>query len=137
MQWIGTTIMSARKKPLTLLHGKGVLTDQDALLSLIKTHHQALSDEMMPPLHLGIGQIQPMDHVFLANFRADRMHQLADALSQHCQCHSNDRFCQTNQEFYLFPNTPVTKPLGEVIAQQQLTQLRIAETEKYAHVTFL
>ena len=43
----------------------------------------------------------------------------------------HNRFMQT-----MFPSEALTHIFGEVIAEHGLSQLRIAETEKYAHVTF-
>ena len=92
--------------------------------------------------------IHEQDAIFLVNFRPDRMIQLTDAL------YSADftSFPRSNKPFAnilsmteyradfkhlaLFKTEPVTNTLGEYIGNLGLKQLRIAETEKYAHVTF-
>ena len=88
------------------------------------------------------------DAVLFMNFRADRARQLAQALTSSDFTGFN-RVRQpavhlvTTTEYAGSLNCPVAFPpdtledsLGEVLADKGLTQLRIAETEKYAHVTF-
>jgi len=91
------------------------------------------------------------DGVFFANFRADRIREIATALLDpdfsgfECEKrvafsaalglveYSTDlnRFMAT-----LFPPQDLSDTFGEIVADAGMTQLRIAETEKYAHVTF-
>ena len=91
------------------------------------------------------------DGLIMANFRADRARQIMTALldpafdgfartrrvrfaaaSGMCSYSETlDRFAEP-----MFPPLQVTDHLGEVVAQAGLRQLRVAETEKYAHVTF-
>ena len=91
-------------------------------------------------------QIQKNDMVWLMNFRSDRMKQFTTAL---CDLNKefglnltilsmNDYGIGGEGELYypVFKNKPVTNTLAETIAKQGKTQLHIAETEKYAHVTF-
>ena len=88
------------------------------------------------------------DAVLFMNFRADRARQLTQALTS-SDFAGFDRQQQpavhlvTTTEYAGSLNCPVAFPpdtledsLGEVLADKGLTQLRIAETEKYAHVTF-
>jgi 2,3-bisphosphoglycerate-independent phosphoglycerate mutase len=96
-----------------------------------------------------IGQIKDNDGVFFFNFRADRAREMTRALTEQ----GFDGFdrpvtrklsayvCMTeyNKEFDLpiaFPPMTMSNILGEVLAMNGLRQLRAAETEKYAHVTF-
>ena len=89
------------------------------------------------------------DAVIFINFRADRARELT-----HCICHSsyydfspkssvNNIYMVTmtkyegmNESAVAFGQTILQNTLGEVIEKNNLSQLRIAETEKYAHVTF-
>ena len=112
-----------------------------------------LSDEHLPPCVIGdnaTATVQDSDAVFLFNFRADRMRQLT-------RCFAGlpgvDFDCQPpalsvlatmtlyDAEFephccVIYPPEQASDTLGEVVANAGLKQLRIAETEKYPHVTF-
>ena len=88
------------------------------------------------------------DGIFFYNFRADRARQLVDAFTrENLSDFERVRFfaphLMTMTEYdkkYTFPvaypNEELKEIMGEVISKNGLTQLRIAETEKYAHVTF-
>lgn len=111
---------------------------------------QGLSDEFFPPTRIGSpAPIAEGDTVFYFNFRADRAKQLTAAfLSDNFQGfkrqtvpHLAQFVSMTQYDEHLptipaFPVRQVQYTLGEVIASHGLHQLRIAETEKYAHVTF-
>src|SRR5690606_421241 len=98
-----------------------------------------------------IGEPTPMtdgDAVVYMNFRADRARQLASAFVSpgfdgfHARRPALSRFtCLTEYDARLpvplaFAPDELRNTLGEVLADHGLRQLRIAETEKYAHVTF-
>jgi 2,3-bisphosphoglycerate-independent phosphoglycerate mutase len=82
------------------------------------------------------------------NFRADRARQLAQALTDPAfnsftrsdppalQLVTTTEYASSLACPVAFPPDTLTDSLGEVLAAQGMTQLRIAETEKYAHVTF-
>ena len=89
------------------------------------------------------------DTVLFMNFRADRARQLTRAFVQEdfdqFPRHTVPRladFVMTTEyaadieASCAFPPQPLKNVLGDYVAQQGMTQLRIAETEKYAHVTF-
>ncbi len=90
------------------------------------------------------------DAMIFCNFRADRARQLSESLldenfNQFATKKINfsnilalTEYSEKLNNFYqiLFPPIAVKNSLPEIIANQGLTQLRIAETEKYAHVTF-
>lgn len=113
-------------------------------------YDQKINDEFIPPTR--IGDLQPMhegDSVLFFNFRADRARQLTEALIlddfegfDRCIKPVFERFVSlTEYAQYLptsvaFPPINMHNTLGEILAQHGLRQLRIAETEKYAHVTF-
>ena len=108
------------------------------------------SDEFIVPFRIqGVaGQIRPNDVVVCFNFRTDRCRQITTALTQqefpelgmstlplHFVTMTNyDEKFQGVNAIYDKPN--LKKTLGEVISSAGLSQLRIAETEKYPHVTF-
>lgn len=111
---------------------------------------QGLSDEFIPPSQIGL--IQPIvdgDFIFYTNFRADRAKQLTEAfLSSDFEGFPRQTIPQLQQFISMTPYDPklattavfpprqLKDTLGEVLSQHNLRQLRIAETEKYAHVTF-
>lgn len=113
-------------------------------------YQQNISDEFIPPVL--IGKATPVtdgDAVLFFNFRADRARQLTSAFidpaftgfQRAIQPHLSSFISMTQYSKNLittqaFPPIPLTNTLGEIIANHGLHQLRIAETEKYAHVTF-
>ena len=113
-------------------------------------YQQGTYDEFIPPSRIGKGSmIQNGDSVFFFNFRADRARQLTQALiaDEFIGFHRNIKpaiknfltmTCYSNEfaTCHAFPHMTLHNTLGEVIALHGLRQLRLAETEKYAHVTF-
>ncbi|HSG48843.1 MAG TPA: 2,3-bisphosphoglycerate-independent phosphoglycerate mutase, partial [Longimicrobiales bacterium] len=117
---------------------------------LPQRYAEDVTDEFIPPVVIsGAGErgIQDGDAVILFNFRADRMRQLVTALT----VPGFDGFpvrppfqgvtTLTQYEAHYpvkvaFPPKDIDQTLGQVIAGRGLKQLRVAETEKYAHVTY-
>jgi len=94
-----------------------------------------------------VGSVQNGDGVIFFNFRPDRARQITRAFTHaapegFAQPTVNVHFvCMTEYDstFHVpvaFPPEVVENPIGEVVAAAGLHQLRIAETEKYAHVTY-
>ncbi len=117
----------------------------------IETHYaQGLNDEFFPPSQIGMpAPIEDGDTIFYFNFRADRAKQLTEAFlspdfqgfqrqtaPQLAQFVSMTHYDSKLPTVPVFPARKVQQTLGEVVSQHGLHQLRIAETEKYAHVTF-
>jgi len=95
--------------------------------------------------------IEDGDGVFFANFRADRIREIATALldpdfpgfprDKHIAFAAALGLVEYSTELNrfmatLFPPQDLSGTLGEIVSNAGMTQLRIAETEKYAHVTF-
>lgn len=93
--------------------------------------------------------IQDGDAIFFFNYREDRSRQLAEAFAPIDFKGFGRRVQYTHLEIVTmieyekglpvavaFPPQHITTPLGKVIAQSGMKQLRLAETEKYAHVTY-
>ncbi len=92
--------------------------------------------------------IQPNDGILLFNYRADRARQLTAALADADFSHfgrprgafptfvAMTRYQDDFRHPVLFPPRTLDRVLGEVLAGAGRTQLRMAETEKYAHVTY-
>ncbi|TAL49800.1 2,3-bisphosphoglycerate-independent phosphoglycerate mutase [Patescibacteria group bacterium] len=125
----------------------------DALEAIKASYREEVYDEEFEPtviVHDGqpVGRVQEHDAIIFFNFRADRMRQLCKAFV----LPSFDAFPRTlipnvfpvtMSEYekglpveIAFPPEAINNTLGQVLSQQGLTQLHIAETEKYAHVTF-
>ena len=115
------------------------------------TEEHKNTDEFMEPLvNSNVdGRIKEGDVVIFFNFRSDRAKELTIALTQHDIPEQNMQtipnlqyYCMTPYDdsftgvHILFPKENVTNTLGEYIASKGLKQLHVAETEKYAHVTF-
>jgi 2,3-bisphosphoglycerate-independent phosphoglycerate mutase len=110
------------------------------------------TDEFITPTAIaGFGGMKDGDGVLMANFRADRAREILTALlNPHFDGFNRGRvvrfagavgvteYSAQLNEFLATAFPPVRYPLtlGEVLAKAGKTQLRIAETEKYAHVTF-
>lgn len=119
--------------------------------SAIRFYYQNnVSDEFIPPTQIGEKKpIENGDAILFFNFRADRARQLTQAFidpsfSQFLRSsppHLSYFISMTQYDKNLptlsaFPPISLNNTLGETLATHGLSQLRIAETEKYAHVTF-
>ena len=126
----------------------------DLLSSIKASYEKGTTDEFIQPHVLidssGIpfGQIMDGDTVIFFNFRTDRPRQLTEALSQtmfpehDMQPVSVHMITMTSYDdrykdvTVLFPDVDITSTLGEYLQQLGKTQLRVAETEKYPHVSY-
>jgi len=121
----------------------------DALTALQAAYARGETDEFVAPTVLaGAQPMRDGDAVVFMNFRADRARQLTAAFVAPgfsgftARRPALARFvCLTEYDASLpaavaFPPEDLRQTFGEVVANAGLTQLRIAETEKYAHVTF-
>ena len=120
-----------------------------ALTALEDAYARGENDEFVKPTVVGAPVVmEDSDAVVFMNFRADRARQLTAAFVQpdfdgfpaHRPALS-DFVCLTEYDARLpatlaYPPDTLPNTLGEVLAAHGLSQLRIAETEKYAHVTF-
>ncbi|MBQ8677752.1 MAG: 2,3-bisphosphoglycerate-independent phosphoglycerate mutase [Alphaproteobacteria bacterium] len=119
----------------------------------IRTSYAAnVTDEFVIPCVIGDYQgISDGDAVLMANFRADRAREILYALGDRdftgfarsktfalSACVGMTEYSADHRRFMqtIFPPEALVNILGEVVAHHGLSQLRIAETEKYAHVTF-
>jgi 2,3-bisphosphoglycerate-independent phosphoglycerate mutase len=106
------------------------------------------TDEFIDPTRIAPGAIKPGDGVIFFNFRPDRARQLTSAfVSAKFTGFEREQitpltfatftqYDSTLPVLVAFAAEPLTHLLGEVIADRGLRQLRVAETEKYAHVTY-
>ncbi|HPN47709.1 MAG TPA: 2,3-bisphosphoglycerate-independent phosphoglycerate mutase, partial [Bacteroidales bacterium] len=144
--------MSCAFTPLPFT-SKGVKA-QDMVQAVQASYDQGVTDEFIKPIVHTDAQGQPLatiqdgDVVLFFNFRNDRARELTIVLTQEdMPQHGMQTLCL---EYYtmtpydatfkginvLFDKENVDNTLGEIVAKAGKKQLRIAETEKYAHVTF-
>jgi 2,3-bisphosphoglycerate-independent phosphoglycerate mutase len=140
------------KAYLGLTEGVGKLADSP-LEAIRSSYHEGVTDEFVLPT--GIrgaipeGLIRNDDGVIFFNFRADRARELTRALIEadfkefprrrRLNLSTYTTMTQYDETFKVpvaYPPRQLRKILGEVASQHGLKQLRIAETEKYAHVTY-
>ena len=126
--------------------------EQDAIAAVERAYAADVTDEFVEPFTLsGYTGMRDGDGLLMMNFRADRareiLHMLVDPGFEDAPQARTVRFADTvgMVEYsadlntllpVLFPAEDLPMTMGEVIAKNGLRQLRIAETEKYAHVTF-
>lgn len=127
----------------------------DSVAAVRKSYIAGITDEFINPLVAvdasgrAIGTIAEGDVVFCFNYRSDRAREITQVLAE--QDMSEQGMKRIKDIYYLtmtpyedsFKNVHIVydkdnlkNTLGEVIAKSGMTQLHIAETEKYAHVTF-
>jgi 2,3-bisphosphoglycerate-independent phosphoglycerate mutase len=132
-----------------LVKGKGVFHYDDAATALQAAYDRDENDEFVSPTAIGsYTGIEDGDAVIFINFRADRAREISQAFIQpdfsgfERKAPKLSTFvCMTQYLENLpaeiaYPPEQLTHLLGQVLAEHGLSQLRIAETEKYAHVTF-
>ena len=132
-----------------ITRGDSDLHAESALESLENAYQRDENDEFVQPTVIGdYAGIRDGDLIIFVNFRADRARQLSRAFVEdefpgfQRQAPKLSGFVTMTE--YLedlpasvaFPPQDLNQTLGEVLSERGLRQLRIAETEKYAHVTF-
>jgi 2,3-bisphosphoglycerate-independent phosphoglycerate mutase len=132
-----------------IAQGQAQHSADSALAALNAAYERGESDEFVQPTIIDHAQgITDGDSIFFINFRADRARQLSMAFVTE-DFHGFERplarlsafVCMTEYLAELpaavaFPSIGLPHLLAEILAEHGLRQLRIAETEKYAHVTF-
>ena len=124
-----------------------------AIEAIEASYTENVTDEFIEPSVItengeAIGQLKNGDVAICFNFRTDRPREISIALTQKDLHEYNmsaldlDYYTMTNYDTtfknvnVIFEKENLTKTLGEVLADHSKTQVRIAETEKYPHVTF-
>lgn len=121
----------------------------DAIQAIQASYDQEITDEFIKPRLINTDEtleknqkkiIQKNDALILINFRSDRPRQLTERLLE--KGPKNLHFvtmAQYNPNYKVrvaYPPEEINNTLGEVISKTNLKQLRITETEKFAHLTF-
>ncbi len=125
---------------------------EDAIHAIKNYYTEGVTDEFMKPsVHASYPGMQDGDGLWMINFRADRVRQLlrsllvddfklfnrkqivkfSTTLAMNDYAEDLSRLIPS-----IFTKDKVEKSLGEIVANHGLKQMRISETEKYAHVTF-
>jgi 2,3-bisphosphoglycerate-independent phosphoglycerate mutase len=136
-----------------LVHGKGERTS-DVLAAVQQSYRNDITDEFIKPIVVTgadgnpLATIQPDDVVICYNFRTDRGRQITEALTQR---DFPDHGMRALPLYYItmttydetfrgirtvFDKDNLNNTLGEILERNDRKQIRIAETEKYPHVTF-
>ncbi len=139
--------------------GTGVQTD-DPIAMLKQSYEQGVTDEFILPANVTengkpVALVQEGDSIIFFNFRPDRARQITRAFSQENFVVPKGTAFERKTDFLhpvfvcftvydaafegvqiAFPKQSMDNTLGEYLASLGKKQLRIAETEKYAHVTF-
>ena len=136
-----------------LVNGKGS-PSKNILKSIEESYAEDITDEFIKPIikvdqaNKSIAKIQENDVVIFFNYRTDRGRELTEALSQkdfHEQnMHKLNLYYVTMTNYdetfkgihVIYDKDNLQDTLGEVLEKNNKTQIRIAETEKYPHVTF-
>jgi len=120
----------------------------EAVKQIKASHAEGKTDEFISPSKLrGYEGIKANDGVIFFNFRTDRTRQLTQAIIEpdfkgfkrkmvKVKFVAMTQFYEPMPASVAFPNVNLKNLLGDVVAKNNLKQLRISETEKYAHVTF-
>jgi 2,3-bisphosphoglycerate-independent phosphoglycerate mutase len=131
--------------------GRGEICKEPPSEALDRQYRAGKTDEFMPPLIFAQANEQRVrdgDVVLFFNFRADRARQLSQAflfkdfdcfdreVSLHVKFTSLTEYDVRFPSPFIFPSEDLKNILGELVSVAGKSQLRIAETEKYAHVTY-
>lgn len=132
----------------TLLHNGPSF--KDASSYVMSNYKNKATDEFIVPAYKDTSsKLEANDIVFFANFRPDRARQLSHCIKKsklykhesklwplHLTLATMVKYDGIDSDIILYPPQEYPNTLGKVLADAGLKQLRIAETEKYAHVTF-
>ena len=132
-----------------MVYGEGARYNPLPVAAVKDSYAAGITDEFVEPVVCDRdGTISDHDSVIFFNFRPDRAREITRSLVDpefdgftrqffplHFVCNTEYDATMPNVEV-AFPKSPVRNGLGEYLSRMGMTQLRIAETEKYAHVTF-
>jgi 2,3-bisphosphoglycerate-independent phosphoglycerate mutase len=136
-----------------LVHGNGTLND-DPVEAMEKSYAAGVTDEFILPVCItgtdgkALAKIEEGDAVICFNFRTDRCREITVALTQNnfpeLDMHLLQLYYVTMANYdssfknvhVIYDKDNLDNTLGEILSKNGKAQLRIAETEKYPHVTF-
>ena len=118
------------------------------LYVITKSYKKRIYDEFIPPTRIKNGKIESGDSIIFFNFRPDRIRQLLQSFGknnfkgftrkniQNLNLATFTNYDSTLDLSVIFPSHKEENFLAQVISDNSLKQFRIAETEKYAHITY-
>ena len=131
-----------------MVYGEGV-QNADPVDAVAKSYENGITDEFVEPVVCdGEGTISDNDSIIFFNYRPDRAREITRAIVDpefdgfQREYFPTTYVCNTEYDASMpnvlvaWPRIAVKNGLGEYLSSLGMTQLRIAETEKYAHVTF-
>lgn len=132
--------------------GRGTAWEKSAHEAVADSYTQDVTDEFLKPYILGANDEQRIndgDVVFWFNYRADRARQISNAFLDGDKFEGFDKEVHPKTHYVtlteydasydcevVYPSSKMKNVLGEVVGNSGLSQLRIAETEKYPHVSY-
>jgi 2,3-bisphosphoglycerate-independent phosphoglycerate mutase len=117
-------------------------------MAINSSYEKGITDEFIEPAVINPAKVEPNDVVIMVNFRPDRALQLTEAFisptfTGFIRQPISNLYVATMTEYrkdllvdVIFPKQYIDLPLGKIIDSVGLRQLRIAETEKFPHVTY-
>lgn len=131
-----------------LMYGKGIQY-ANAINGIQTAYDEGLTDEFVTPrVKAGYNGLKENDTIIFFNFRRDRAREMTRAIVDKEFDHFDRNYihinyvCMTDYDSTIqnvkiaYPTEEIVNTFGEYLQNNNMTQLRIAETEKYAHVTF-
>jgi len=135
-----------------IVHGRGQAVAASPGEALVQAYAAGKTDEFVPATVVGdYAGMRDGDGLFFLNFRADRAREILAAIGDHgfSAFDTGPRpklaarlgmvdYSEAHNAYMttMFPKQDIANTLGEWVASRGLTQFRLAETEKYPHVTF-
>ena len=135
-----------------ITEGKGKYTASSSLEALEQAYRRDENDEFVAPTAISTGEpirVEDGDSIIFMNFRADRAREITQCFVDSdfngferqrplklANFTSATEYAKSLPTEIAFPSESLSNVLGAYLADLGKTQLRIAETEKYAHVTF-
>jgi len=133
---------------LTTGEGEAVTFSNDVISKIKERYEKDETDEFLKPIVVGKdGRIKAGDTLFFFNYRSDRMREIASlfgipdrpievSIPEDIHISTMSRYKTEFPFAVAFPPQAMTNVLAEWLAKKGIKQAHIAETEKYAHVTF-
>nr|QCI07309.1 Phosphoglycerate mutase [Leiomenia cribrosa] len=139
---------SRTEKSYKILISNIINSVNDPMMIIDQNYKNNISDEFIPPTRIYPGNIIDNDSIIFFNFRPDRIRQLLHCFAKNNFKGFNNKIIKnlniaTFTRYDVNIDAPVIFPpqeyqnfIGEILSKKGLKQFRLAETEKYAHVTY-
>ncbi|KAF8584893.1 cofactor-independent phosphoglycerate mutase [Ramaria rubella] len=144
-----TYVLSSRLYQKRFMHaGEAVKSSSDVVSKIEECYKRDETDEFLKPIIVGEeGRIKDHDTLFFFNYRSDRMREIVSLIAlpdkpievsipEDLHITTMSRYKSEFPFAVAFPPQAMTNVLAEWLAKEGVKQAHIAETEKYAHVTF-